>query len=115
MINAVIFMVWSLFYFISIAVKKSPSKFNSISIANSILTGVVVIFWFQNVFYTQAFGACNFSKLRFDGKYRVGVRYFHSNTKDTEVICFYPIDQEEYHKKIKTKNALWMYRPEKIL
>lgn len=45
----------------------------------------------------------------------MGVRYFHSKTKDLEMMCFYPIDLEEYESKIKTQNALWMYRPEKIL
>lgn len=31
-------------------------------------------------------------------------------SKDTEVMCMYPIDQDEYDAKIRTHNALWMYR-----
>ena len=85
-------MIWSLFYFITIAIKGGPSKFNSTSIVNSILTVIVMLFWFQNIYYTSKVGACDFSKLKFDGHYKVGVRIFHTKTNDTEIMCFYPID-----------------------
>jgi hypothetical protein len=113
--NGVVFTIWSLFYFITIAVTRKPAKFNSVSIANSILTAFVAIFWLQNVFYTQKLGAGDFSKLRIDGPYKVGVRYFHFKTKDLEAMCFYPIDEDEYKRNLKTRNARWMYRPEQIL
>jgi hypothetical protein len=109
--NGIVFTIWSLFYFISIAVK-GPIKFKPGSIANSILTGIVIIFWLQNVFYTQTLGAGNFSKLRIGGPYKVGVRYFHFRSKDLEAMVFYPIDDEEYRRKIDTRNARWMYRPD---
>ncbi len=105
------FTIWSLFYFISIAVK-GPTNFKPGSIANSILTAIVIVFWLQNVFYTQTLGAGNFSKLRIEGPYKVGVRYFHFRSKDLEAMVFYPIDDEEYRRKISTRNALWMYRPD---
>jgi len=47
-------------------------------------------------------GAGNFDKCKFVGPYKVGVRYFHMKSKDTEVMCMYPIDQDEYDAKIRT-------------
>ncbi|MFO0117170.1 MAG: hypothetical protein ACK521_06000, partial [bacterium] len=58
-------------------------------------------------------GATDFSSLQFDGPYKVGVRYFHSRTMDTETMVFYPIDKDEYKRKHATHNATWLRRPEK--
>jgi len=115
LINAIVFLIWSLFYFVTIAVTKSPNTFKSTSITNSILTGFVFLFWLHHVFYTQKLGAGNFSKLQQDGPYKVGVRYFHTRTKDLETMCFYPIDNDEYERKKHTHNANWMPRPNEIV
>jgi len=45
LLNSVFFTIWSLFYFIVIAVKRKPNQFHSTSITNSILTGIVLLFW----------------------------------------------------------------------
>lgn len=58
-------------------------------------------------------GATDFSSLQFDGPYKVGVRYFHLRTMDTETMVFYPIDKDEYKRKHATHNATWLRRPEK--
>lgn len=113
MINGFVFLLWSLFYFISVAIK-GPENFKATSIANSIFTGLVALFWLHNVYFTQVLGAGGFSKLRVDGPYKVGVRYFHFKSKDLEVMCFYPIDEAEYQRKKRHHMANWMYRPQTL-
>lgn len=108
--NGVAFAVWSVFYFLSVAIGGSLSNFRPDSVANIILSTLAAVFWFHNVFYTQMLGAGDFSKLKFDGPYKVGVRYFHFAGKDVEAMCYYPIDEDEYARKIKSHNAPWMFR-----
>ncbi len=107
--NGVIFAIWSLFYFIYVAIK-GIYNFKAGSITNIILSTIVMLFWLHNVFYTHVMGPGDFSKLKFDGPYKVGVRYFHFSGKDVDAMCYYPIDEDEYVRKISTHNASWMYR-----
>lgn len=71
----------------------------------------VFAFWLHNVYYTAMLGASDFSRLKFDGPYKVGVRHINVGIWDTEVAVFYPIDESEYHFKIKDRNAPWLKSP----
>jgi hypothetical protein len=113
LINGFIFSTWTLYFMSAVSFLSNENKFDPFTKTNSILSALVVIFWLHNVIYTQILGATDFSTLKFDGPYKVGVRYFHSRTTDTETMVFYPIDKDEYERKLATHNATWLRRPEK--
>lgn len=113
LINGICFFAWTLYFLTTVSFLPHGAKFDAFTKTNTTLTLLVMIFWLQNVFYTQMLGATDFSTLEFDGPYKVGVRYFHFKTMDTEAMVFYPIDQEEYDSKIETHNAYWLRHPEK--
>jgi len=107
------FLTWTIYFLSYVSYLSIENKFDPCTYTNYVMSALVVIFWSHNVFYTEMLGATNFSTLKFDGPYKVGVRYFHSKTKDTETMVFYPIDKDEYERKIFTHNATWLRRPEK--
>ena len=112
-INGFCFLMWTLYFLSVVAFVPQGGKFNAFTKTNTTLTLLVVVFWLQNVFYTQMLGATDFSALQFDGPYKVGVRYFHTRTADTETMVFYPIDDDEYESKLETHNTFWLRHPEK--
>ena len=62
---------------------------------------------FFSIVLLLCFGECDFSKLRVKGPYEVGFVEFKTKLYGNAVSCFYPIDKEEYRKKIKDHNPLW--------
>ena len=76
---------------------------------------VVAFLW--NFFTTIQLGACDFSRLKIDGPYKVGVKYVKTEKYKNELTVFYPVDNgTDYERRMKNGgNALWMRDPEKRL
>ena len=80
-------------------------------------TVVAAIALLLNVYFTQQLGACDFSKLKIVGPYKVGVRYTKTRECKNELTVYYPVDNgTTYERKIKEGgNALWMRDPQKMI
>jgi hypothetical protein len=94
-LSAICFLPFSLTYFI-VCAWKGLDGFNSTSIVNCIVSLLAALCLLQHVYYTSLLGACDFNSMRFDGTYKVGVKHYHSEKRDNEVMVFYPIDRAEY-------------------
>lgn len=108
-INSVVFLPWSIYYFWAAYNK----NFSATTNCNLVLSTLTAVFWLHNVYYTKRLGASDFSRLKFDGPYKVGVRHINMGEFDSEVAVFYPIDESEYALKIKDRNAPWLKAPNK--
>ena len=82
-----------------------------------IFTGMAGFALLLNVYFTQQLGACDFSKLRIDGPFKVGVKFIKTNVCKNELSVYYPVDNsDDYESKMsRGGNALWMRNPEKRL
>ena len=59
---------------------------------------------------TCIYGDGNFKKLKMVGKYQVGHREFHTTKSGLAVSCYYPMDRQEYNRRIneKGRNTRWL-------
>ena len=78
------------------------------------LAGIALLI---NVYLTQILGAADFSKLRIDGPFKVGVKFLKTAICKNEISVFYPVDNgTEYEKRMrKGGDALWIRNKQKRL
>ena len=62
------------------------------SIADIIFTVLAGVGLVLNVYFTVALGPADFSKVKIDGPFKVGVRFTKTSKLKNEVAVYYPVD-----------------------
>ena len=66
---------------------------------NLFMSALAALAWAQNVYFAWKLGACDYSSLRLEGPYEVGVRYIRTHELGTEASVFYPVDGGDNFKR----------------
>ena len=75
------------------------------AVSSIIVNALAAIAWLQNLYFLRRFGACDYSQMRIEGPYEVGMRHILTEKKGNEAMVFYPVDGGKNKQKLSTPLA----------
>ena len=114
-LSGLFYFVWSVYYIIRTRLfLENPEMGSAADIIFSILAGLALVL---NVYFTAALGPADFSKVKIDGPFKVGVTFTSTTKFKNELSVYYPVDNgDKYERGMREgRNALWIRNTEKRL